>query len=166
MKRILLLFFCLCLWLGFGSRALLAQEDNNPKGSIGNDQSEALPVPKHLGITARVIRIVGIPETEVVSGPLKTLRRKLDKNEAKEKALRIAQINGRFYWSSQDNRELFHWIENNMFDCFYAEDLYGYIRAFRDKGKMVYMESFIGLEIENTTRFGELMLINLAPLSD
>ncbi|MBI2118857.1 MAG: hypothetical protein HYT97_04430 [Elusimicrobia bacterium] len=109
-----------------------------------------------LGIDEKTNYIIGIPKSRTDSNESNTVRKTLSKMDVDKNKLIITRIDGKFYWTSRENRQLDHNV-SGVYDYFYLPDGAGYIKACKMNNKLVYMEHVhTGLSI--ITYWGELEL--------
>ena len=134
---------------GIGPVALLAtlgsgiQAQDSPKGSIGLPQEATA--------------LEGLPRIRVDTTPDSATRRELDPAEAARSRLAIRIADGRFYWSSRDDRPLARSTAGE-FVYLSTTEPGKYVRIRRVNDRLTYVEH-VDTEFGSVTYWGELRVV-------
>ena len=99
----------------------------------------------------------GVPSVRIDSDERTTTRRVLGTTEADEERLRVRVVDGRFYWSSRNDRPL-HLESSGAFTYLTGSEPGRYIRLTRVNDRITYVEH-VDMSAGSITWWGELTIV-------
>ncbi len=114
------------------------------------------PRPQRVEIPATATTLEGIPTVRIDSAEAGTTRRVLSASEATKSRLTVSLVDGRYYWTSRENR-LLEGSSSGEF-TYLSSDPGHYIRFTRLNDKISYAEH-VDLASGSVTWWGELRIV-------
>jgi hypothetical protein len=112
--------------------------------------------PATVQIPANAIALEGIPTVRVDAEERDTTRRVLSQNEVTTSRLMVNIVDGKYYWTSRDNRPLR--LDTSGPFTYLSSDPGQYIRFTRINDKVAYVEH-VDMPLGSVTWWGELEII-------
>jgi len=100
----------------------------------------------------------GVPEVRLDATPEGTMRRQLDVAEAKKEGLKVAIVDGKYYWASRENRPLSLRSSGEFTYLSSATEPGRYVRLRKIDDRIEYVEH-LDMAVGSVTYWGELRII-------
>lgn len=117
--------------------------------------SQDAPQPSRVEIPPTTTVIEGTPAVRIDLADGQTTRRLLDENEAAKSRLRISVVDGQYYWTSRENRQLRLDLSGPY--TYLSSEPGQYVRFTRVNNRITYVEH-VDMALGSVTWWGELRI--------
>jgi hypothetical protein len=131
-----------------------------PGGGVSNAFPQEAAQPRSVQIPAGAVTLEGIPTVRIDSAEQGATRRVLGETEARRDRLTVSQVNGKYYWTSRENKLL--QLNSSGPYTYLSSEPGRYIRFTRINDRISYVEH-VDSALGSVTWWGELRIVGRKP---